>query len=302
MSHLNIHPHYAITMEPDAAKRQSVMREYRQPACIEIIDLTIPGCGDIADIPARIYRRRDVSGSPMILNIHGGGFDSGSYEIDNNRASYFAEHVPAVVVSPNYRLLPKDPFPAALLDCCHVWKWMYEHGKELGGDSARMGVFGTSAGGNLAAGMAFYIRDHGGPQIKLNALNMPVLGIGPTLSVEQMRYEAPVIRGDGISGGLNRYVGGRNGEPLSYYAVPNLADDFFGLPPTLVITAEYDPLRVYGAEYVHHLQRDHVPVEMYLMPRVGHSFDSYEKPPMTRWIHDGVVMSFQREFCLLEEI
>lgn len=302
MSNLNIHPHYQITMDTDPARRQAPMRRYCKPDTIDIEDTLVPGDQDSPDIPVRIYRPKGVSGAPMVMNVHGGGFVTGSYENDNNRASYLAEHIPAVVVSLNYRLLPDHPFPAPLMDCVRVYRWMYDHGEELGGDKERMGLFGTSAGGNLCAGLAFYLRDHGGPRIALNALNVPVVGMGPTLSAEQLRYDAPVLKGDNLSKWVSLYLGGCNGERPSYYAVPNLADDFSQLPPTLVVTAEYDPLRDYSLDYVRALQKDHVPVELYLMPRVGHGFDGVYWAPMSKWIKDGIVMSFQREFGLLQPL
>lgn len=302
MNGINIHPHYTITKETDPVKRQRPMRQYTQPDTIEIEDRLVPGPEGDPDVAIRIYYPKGIKKTPMVMNVHGGGWRAGSYENDNNRASYLAEHIPAVVVSINYRLLPENPFPAALLDCYAVWNWMYDHADEINGDRTRMGLFGTSAGGNLCAGLAFYVRDHGGPAITFNALNVPVVGIGPSLSVEQMRYEAPVLCGEHLSKGINDYMGGRNGARPSYYAVPNLADDFSELPPTLVIAAEYDPLRDYGMEYVRHLQEDRVPVEMYLMPRVGHGFDGVHWAPMSKWIWNGVVMSFQREFGMLKEL
>ncbi len=300
MSRLHIHPEYQITMEPDPQKRWKVMRAYEKPDTISIEDLIVPAQGDIPDIEVRVYIPNGADRAPMIMNVHGGGFVTGSYESDNNRCTYLAEHIPAVVVSLNYRLAPAYAFPAPLMDCWRVWNWMYENAERLHGDPEHMGLFGTSAGGNLCAGLAFYNRDHNGPSIALNALNVPAVGLGPTLSAEQMRYEAPVLIGDKLSSGIYTYLGGRTGERPSYYAVPNLAEDFSELPPTLVIVAEYDPLRDYGMEYVRHLQKDWVPVELYLMPRVGHGFDAVNNASMTRWIRDGLVLSFQREFGMLK--
>lgn len=303
---IKLHPHYkAAFQSADMKRTQQMLREYEKPEGLIIEQQMIPGMNGAPDIDIRIFKPAHApKGAPMIMDVHGGGFCSGDYDLDNNRITHLAMNVPAVVVAVNYRLAPKHPFPAALEDCYAVWNWMYDHAEELGGDKDRMGLFGTSAGGNICAGLAFYIRDHGGPKITMNAINVPAIGVGPTLSAEQMRFDAPTLKGDNLSSAFVRYVGGEkggfNGFTPSYYAIPNLAIDYSNLPPTLVIVAEYDPLRDEGLKYARSLMKDAIPVELYMMPRVGHGFDAVKTAPMTKWIWDGVVMSFQREFGMLE--
>lgn len=302
MTQIHIHPHYTSTLDPDPIRRKRIAQYYEPSDAIEIEDRILPGKEDLPDIPVRIYYPKGVDKAPMIMNIHGGGFRTGSYNSDNNRVSYFAEKVPAVVVSLNYRLLPEHHFPDALMDCNYVWNWMYDHAEEIRGDREHMGIYATSAGGNLAAGLAFYLRDHGGPKIALNALNVPLLGQDKTTSLEQLYEEAPVIRGKDTQNWVADYLGQRDGSRPSYYMVPNEADNFDQLPSTLVVVGEYDPLRDYGQQYIQKLQAAHVPTELYVMPRVGHGFDNVHWAPMTRWIHDGIVMSYQREFGMLHEL
>lgn len=297
---LNLHPHYEILASADMKKAQEVLRRYDKPEGLTLIDRTIPGPEGAPDIEIRIFKPEAApSGAPMIMDVHGGGFMGGDYLMDGNRCTHLAMNIPAIVVALNYRLSPQNVFPAALMDCLAVWNWMYENAEELGGDKERMGLFGTSAGGNLCAGLAFYIRDHGGPKITLNALNVPAVGLGPSRSAEQMRYGAPVLSGDNLSFAFEKYLGGFDGTIPSYYAVPNMAVDFSNLPPTALILGEYDPLRDFGLEYADKLMNDAVPVELYLMPRVGHGFDGVNDAPMTQWIRDGLVLSFQREFGML---
>ena len=294
---INLHPDYKAFESADMKRTQEMLRRYEKPEGLSIEERSVPGINGAPDIEIRIFRP-DQAGekAPMIMDVHGGGFTSGDYNLDSNRITHLAMKVPAVVVALNYRLAPEHIFPAALEDCLAVWNWMYDHAEELGGDKERMGLFGTSAGGNMCAGLAFYIRDHGGPRISLNALNVPAIGFGPTLSAEQMRFDAPTLCGDNLSSAFIEYVGGFDGRNPSYYAVPNLAIDYSNLPPTLVIVAEYDPLRDEGLKYVRSLMKDAVPVELYVMPRVGHGFDAVKDAPMTEWIWDGVAMSFRREF------
>lgn len=271
------------------------IRLYEKPEHLELIYQTIPGVESGSEIEIKIYSPDTLKKLPMIMNVHGGGFITGSYENDNNRATYLALNTPAIVVSLNYRYLPKHTYIDGLADCLQVWNWMYIHEKELGGIKEKMGLYGTSAGGNICAALAFYIRDHGGPAISLNALNTPVLGLGPTLSAEQLRENGAIIKGNGLAENVRLWAGGLDGRPPSYYAVPNQAQDFSGLPPTLVIAAEYDPLRDESTEYVQHLQRDAIPVEFYIAPRTPHGFNAVPCA-VTEWINAGTVLSFQREF------
>ncbi len=299
---IQLHPHYKVFESADMKKAQELLRVFHKPEGLSIEDRTVPGINGAPDIEIRIFKpdhEPEDEPLPMIMDIHGGGFTSGDYDMDSNRIAYLAMNIPALVVALNYRLAPEHIFPAALDDCRAVWQWMYDHAEKMGGDRERMGLFGTSAGGNLCAGLAFYIRDHGGPKISFNAMNVPAIGFGPTLSAEQMRYGAPVLCGDNLSSAFVEYVGGFNGQIPSYYAIPNLAIDYSNLPPSLIIVAEYDPLRDEGLKYARSLMKDAVPVELYMMPRVGHGFDAVNDAPMTRWIRDGLVLSFQREFGML---
>lgn len=301
---INLHPHYKAFEAADMARTQAMLRRYEKPEGLTIEEKKIPGLDGAPEIEVRIFRPDHAPvGCPMIMDIHGGGFTGGDYNLDNNRVTHLAMNIPAIVVSFNYRLAPQHVFPAALNDCRAVWYWMHDHAEELGGDPDRMGLFGTSAGGNMCAGLAFYIRDHGGPKISFNAINVPAVGVGPSLSAEQMRDDAPTLKGENLASAFKEYVGGVsggfNGQLPSYYAIPNVAIDYSNLPPTAVIVAEYDPLREEGLKYAHRLMKDAVPVELYLMPRVGHGFDAVKDAPMTQWIWDGIVMSFQREFGMI---
>lgn len=280
----------------DSPEKWASIKSWQPPEGLEMIYQTIPGPEKEQKIEIKIYRPKEVKKPlPIIMNIHGGGWVAGTYENDNTRVACFALEVPAIVVSLNYRLSPQHVFPDALMDCYQTWNWIHDHAEELGGDPEKMGLYGTSAGGNLCAGLAFYVRDHGGPQIALNVLNTPALGLGPTLSAEQMRFDAPLLNGQGLARGVRVYLGGLNGQDPSYYAVPNVARDFSELPPTFLIAAECDPLRDESLEYMAHLLREAIPVELHLVPGALHGFNAIITP-MAKWLSDGVVMAYQREF------
>lgn len=297
----NPHPGYEalFSLPSDSKELSDALGPYKKfdpPEELEVTDSTVPGIDGAPDVAIRIYRKKGIKHAPLLLNVHGGGFVSGDLDNDNNRCSGFAMNVPCVVVSVAYRLSPQSVFPAALNDCRAALMHIYEHAGEYGIDNTRMAIFGTSAGGCIAAGLCLYLRDKGGPRLKLQILNYPSVGcLADTTSAKQFFDDAPMVKGDGLSGVMQLYLGGYDGTTPSYYAIPSLARDLSGLPPAFVVTCEYDPLRDEGINYARRLMEFGVPTELYSMPRVCHGFDLVSHP-LTDWIRQGMYMALRREF------
>lgn len=100
-------------------------------------------------------------GRPAVLYLHGGGMVTGSPQIEATGSGRLAHELGAVVLSPDYRLAPENPFPAALDDCMATLRWMREHAPEHGIDPDRIGVAWSSAGGGLSAAVAQRAHDEG---------------------------------------------------------------------------------------------------------------------------------------------
>jgi acetyl esterase len=214
-----------------------------QPADTE--DRMIDGPGGA--IPVRIYRPAAGGPIPTLVYFHGGGFVIGGIATHDGLCQQLATAVPAVVVSVDYRLAPEHPFPAAVQDAEAATTWVREHGAELGGDPARIAVGGDSAGGNLAAVTARRLRDAGGPPIAFQLLFYPVTDFaGPHPSHDE-NAEGYLLTIDMMAWFKEHYLGGS--DPADPDASPLLARDLGGLPPALVVTAEYDPLRDEGEAY-----------------------------------------------------
>jgi acetyl esterase len=306
----NPHPGYEVLwnldVETDVPGKKTTFDEkldtiinYHPPKGMEIYDAKVPGLHGAPDVPIRVFKQPGVKNAPLLLNIHGGGFVSGGCDRDNPRTAAFAWGVPCTVVSVEYRLAPKNVFPAALEDCCAVLAYAYAHPAEFGVDRDRIAVLGTSAGGAIAASLCLYVRDHGGPKIAMQVLNFPTLDyLANTKSVLQLYEGAPLVSGDGLSKVWGLFLGGFDGTLPSYYAVPALARDLAGLPPACVVTCEYDPLRDEGIDYARRLMEFAVPTELYSLPRVPHGFDLVPAP-MTHWIREGIYNSLRREFGML---
>jgi len=278
---------------------RQLMLDFVLPEGVELFDLSIPGIDNKDHIPIRIYRNNEATNLPVVFNIHGGGFVSGDLDNDNIRASLIAKNVPCTVVSVDYRLAPQHTFPAQLNDCLAAISYVIKHADELNIDPNNIGIFGTSAGGCIAAGLCLYLRDKSDVSIKAQVLNFPALDyLQTSLSAQQNFSDAPLVQGDGLSDVWRQYLGGFDGSLPSYYAVPALTRDLSGLPATCVIVNEYDPLRDEGIDYARRLMAFSVPTELYCMPRVPHGFDLIPAP-LTNWIREGVYRMFQREFGML---
>lgn len=299
--HLNLYDIIAGGSEQEKARAQEEQRKYISgytlPDGMNMRDITIPGPeGD--PLRLRIYTPAGLpKQAPILLEIHGGGWIGGSLDIDNYRCIYLASHTPCIVVGVDYRLCnERVHFPAPLMDCYAALNWIYDHSEELGGDKTRIAVHGTSAGANLTAGLALYVRDHGGPRISLSVLNCPPLTIETYPSTAQNSKFA-LNSGEVQSSAEYLYLGenGYNGGIPSYYAMPGYCRDLKGLPPTCIVVAEYDPLRDDGLAYACRLLQTGVPCELISAPRVGHGFCVVDHP-LTRWVHNGICASLRREF------
>lgn len=229
-------------------------------------DRSIAGPG--GPIMLRIYRPEGES-LPVVVFSHGGAFVLGDIEMHDPGLRHLANAIPAIIVSVDYRTAPADPFPAATDDCYTALRWAAEHCGELGGDPARLVVMGDSAGGSLAAVSAARARDEGGPNIALQVLLYPM--VDPTLETASARDFA-----DGyltttafLHLGWHAYLAGNWEKP---YTSPAAIDDLSGLPPAVVLTAGYDPLRDEGEQYARRLSNSGVNVTECHYPDQIHGF------------------------------
>lgn len=208
-------------------------------------DHTIPGpAGDMA---VRLYRPSDDDNLPVVVFFHGGGWVIGTIETHDPVCRALANAARALVVSVDYRLAPEHPFPAAGEDCLAATAWIAENVASWGGDPARIAVAGDSAGGNLAAVVANACSQTG-PSLVGQVLVYPAVDA-------RGGYESLTSNGDGylLTAELMEWFYGHylstDADRSNPDASPILHADLSGLPPTRVITAEFDPLRDEGEAY-----------------------------------------------------
>ncbi len=277
------------------------LMSYELPEGMKMEDRVIPG-GIGQNMNIRIYTPEDLpEGAPMILDIHGGAFVGGNLDIDNARCIALAGRVGAVVVNVEYRLSVNGVhFPAPLLDCRAAYLWMIENAAALGCDGSKIGIHGSSSGGNLAEGLTLYLRDHNEQTPSLTVLNCATYStaLEETMSFQQL-IQLKMGPDNKALGAEAAYLGGYDGTQPSYYAFPALAPDLGGLGAHFVIAAEYDTLRDSAVSYAERLMRSGVPTELYVAGRVGHCF-TCTPHPFTDLTHDLIAMVFKRQFGMME--
>jgi acetyl esterase len=249
---------YTPTLE-DIRSRENSVPEGTMESVHEVTDQTING--QESHIPIRIYSPEGEGPFPIVVYFHGGGFVYGDLESHDAVCRSIVKASDHLLVAVDYRLAPENPFPAAPNDCFIATKWVYEHAEELNGDKTRVAVAGDSAGGNLATVVAMMAKEEGNFKIAKQVLLYPV-----TDRFQPGKYASYEENGSGYfltteSMGLFNKLYVQNAEESNNpLAAPINAPELSGLPPALVITAEFDPLRDEGELYAEKLQEAGVPV------------------------------------------
>jgi acetyl esterase len=252
----------------DARAQAKLMTELvgAGPEVAGVSEFSIPTSG--GEISARRYVPSDAAG--VILWIHGGGWVICDLDTHDAMCRLLANESGCEVVAIDYRLAPEHPFPAPLEDCWDALRWVAERAGEQ-----PVIVAGDSAGGNLAAVCALRARDRGGPELGLQVLVYPATG-GDLTTQSCAKY------GSGPDTFLTvadmewfwaHYVGDAADDSGPEFR-PLRAQDHSGLPPTILVTAEYDPLRDDGFAYVEALRSAGVPVTHHHYDDVVHAFFS----------------------------
>jgi acetyl esterase len=236
----------------------------------DVWDTTIPS--DAGALGIRVYRPVGGSPRPIFLYLHGGGWTLGDLDSHDAVCRRISKASDCLVVSLDYRLAPENPYPAAMDDTIAAVRWLADHGAELGGDPTRLAMGGDSAGGNLTAGAVIRLRDEGGPRVALQVLIYPAT----QASFEMLSYyenaEGYWLLTKDVIWFWTNYLGGSAAARQDPYACPGTASDLCGLPPAVVITGDFDPVRDDGDIYALKLRAAGVPVVARRFPGMIHGF------------------------------
>lgn len=242
---------------------------------VRITERFISG-GDGQEMLIKIYEPdcRDVAKLPAVLWCHGGGYVLGHPNSEDNLCERFVLAANCVVISPDYRLAPENPYPAGLEDCYSALVWMTNLAEELNIDLNRVAIGGGSAGGGLTAALSLLARDRKGPAI---CFQMPLYPMIDDRNITPSSYEitdplAVWYRGNNIAA-WEMYLGSHSNEEISPYAAPTRADNLAGLPPTYTCVGQLDPFRDETIDYVARLAQAGVEVEFHLYPGCFHAFE-----------------------------
>jgi acetyl esterase len=207
---------------------------------------------------------------PGIAFAHGGGWVEGSLDSHDRLCRALCNGTGAVVAAIDYRLAPEHPFPAAVEDCVAGALWLHDRGAELDVDARRLALAGDSAGGNLMAVAARRLRDDDGPELRLQALLYPATD-ATMACPSYLELDGDYgLSADAMRRSWHMYLDGH--DPSDPDASPLHAEDLSGLPPALVLTCEYDPLRDEGERYAERLREAGVPATLIRWPGQAHGF------------------------------
>ena len=258
------------TMTP--AQARSFYRDRRgftqpePPPMAEVRDLRA------GSVPVRLFRPTAAqTPQPVLVYLHGGGWTIGDLDTHDVLCRQLALEGACTVVSVDYRMGPEHRFPAAVDDCVEAFSWLRAHADELMIDASRMAVGGDSAGGNLAAALCLVQREAGHPMPAFQLLIYPATDMRAVAPSHSTNGQGYMLTRDSIAWYRGNYIA-HQAEWNDWRASPLLAPSHAGLPPALVLTAGFDPLRDEGLQYANALSAAGVATQYVCFERQIHGF------------------------------
>ena len=247
-------------------------RSFTQPDAPEVgrvQDLSFQHSG--VDIAVRVYHPAAASPAlPALVYLHGGGWTIGDLDTHDVLCRSLCQQAGGVVVSVDYRMGPEHKFPAAYDDAVAAWQWVASQSEALSIDPARIAIGGDSAGGNLAAAACLGLRDLGHKPV-MQLLIYPSTLMAPDTDSYRNNGQGYMLTRESMAWYSGNYLRGPQ-DTLDWRASPQLATSHANLPPALVLTAGFDPLRDEGLLYADALSRAGVPAQYICFERQIHGF------------------------------
>jgi acetyl esterase/lipase len=247
------------------------------PPDILVENVYIPGHGDRSQVRLRIYKPKSAARTlPVLLWLHGGGYVIGKPEMDDRHCAEYVRQAGITVVSVDYRLAPKHPFPAGLDDCASALQWVGANSEQLGVDAKRIAVGGESAGGGLAAALAQLAHDQLAIKPIFQLLVYPMLDDRTVLRTDI--DDSRNITWDQKSNrfGWESYLGKPcGGVEVSAYAVPARRQELTGLPPAWIGVGSLDIFHAEDAAYAQRLEECGIECEIKVVQGGFHGFDVF---------------------------
>ncbi len=211
------------------------------------------------ELPVRFYR--PVAGTlPVALFLHGGGWILNDLDTHDRLCRRIARRSGWLIASLDYRRAPEHKHPAALEDAHLAYRWLLDNAERIGADRSCIAVVGESSGGTTAACLTLLLRDLGLRMPDLQVLAYPMADMCDRWPSYRERGAGYTLDREFAQWSFRNYVPVVH-DPESPYLVPLAASDLSGLPPTFMMTAEFDPLRDEGIAYAQRLAEAGVEVE-----------------------------------------
>ncbi|WP_301122464.1 alpha/beta hydrolase [Mycolicibacterium fortuitum] len=265
-------PETGVAVSRAALRSTAAMMKVRIDA--DVSEISIPG--PAGPIPARRYVP-DETGSPatsaLLLYFHGGGFVLGDLDTHDSLCRLICRDGGIQVISVDYRLAPEHKAPAAVDDAYAAYRWALDHAAGLG--ATRIVVGGDSAGANLAAVVTQQARDSELPLPALQLLLYPVTDMSSETRSKTLFAKGFFLEKRDMDWFFSHYLDGAEVSAEDPLVSPLLAEDLSGLPPALVITAGFDPLRDEGDRYARALQEAGVVVDFREERSIIHAFANF---------------------------
>lgn len=265
---LGLPPNHQVSPPEARANTKTRMRAVG-PEVHAVHDQTIPGPD--GPLPVRIYTPAGPGPFPALAWFHGGGWVVGDLDTADAAARNLCAGAHCLVVSVDYRLAPETKFPGPAEDCYAATQWLAANAATLNVDPARIAVGGDSAGGNLAAAVALMSRDRSGCPLAFQLLVYPVTQRDFNNASYLENADGYQLTRDTMIWYWNHYLAA-DADAANPYAAPLCAPDLRRLPPALVLTAQYDPLRDEGESYAAALRAAGVPTESIRYDGLIHGF------------------------------
>jgi acetyl esterase len=252
------------------SKEKSRMLKGRPPALPSVVDRELPGPGGA--VPVRVYTPAAGSVLPVVVYYHGGGWFMSDLDTHDVVCRKLAVASSSIVVAVDYRLAPENPFPAAVDDAYAAVVWVNDNAGSFGGDPSRIAVAGDSAGGTLAAVVSLLARDRNGPRLAGQVLFYAATDLSKFDTKSQRDFaEGYFLTRKYLE--IFRSLYAPDPEDWKNPLIsPLLAPSLANLPPAVVITAEFDPLRDEGEAYASRLEASGVPVVRKRFDGIVHGF------------------------------
>jgi acetyl esterase len=264
-------PVYLLPVSQARARMEEAFKNPDPPEDLHsVTELLIPG--PIRGLVLRRYRPTAETGLGCFVFIHGGGWTVNSINTHDAVCRSLAKLANCIVLSVDHRMSPEFKYPAALNDTYAALQWALNNGSRHGWDERRIAIGGDSSGGTLATTAALLNRDRGGPQLAYQVLIYPVTDyyLPGTASYVENAVGYSLSR-DFMIWFWQNYLPD-NTDFNDPYLCPLRAGDLSDLPPALILTAEYDPLRDEGRSYAQTLSAAGVPVELWHHDTQMHGF------------------------------